>query len=37
LKSALGDLLGARELKAIIQRRDALLALPAAAVAAQSP
>jgi hypothetical protein len=36
LKSALGDLLGARELKAIIQRRDALLALPAAA-AAQPP
>ena len=37
LKSALGDLLSARELKAIIQRRDSLLALPAAAAAAQPP
>ena len=37
LKSALGDLLSARELKAIIQRRDALLALPAAAATAQPP
>jgi hypothetical protein len=37
LKTALGDLLSARELKAIIQRRDSLLALPAAAASAQPP
>lgn len=33
LKTGLGDLLDARELKAIIERRDLLLKLPAAAVA----
>jgi Calcineurin-like phosphoesterase len=37
LTSTLGDLLSPRELKAIIQRRDALLALPAAVPATQSP
>jgi hypothetical protein len=37
LKSTLGDLIGAREIKAILLRRDALLALPAAAATAQSP
>lgn len=37
LKAALGELVGAREIKAIIQRRDALLALPAGAATAESP
>jgi hypothetical protein len=37
LQSALGDLIDARAIKAILQRRDALLALPAAAATAQSP
>jgi hypothetical protein len=30
LEAALGELLGAREIKAILQRRDALVALPVA-------
>ena len=37
LQSTLGELLSAREFKAIIQRRDALLALPETAAAAQAP
>jgi Calcineurin-like phosphoesterase len=37
LQSALGDLLDARGRKAILQRRDALLALPVAAVTANAP
>ena len=37
LKATLGELVSARELKAILQRRDALLALPAAAATAASP
>ncbi|MDP9198806.1 MAG: metallophosphoesterase [Pseudomonadota bacterium] len=37
LQSALGDLIDAREIKAILLRRDALLALPQAAGTAQSP
>ncbi|MEX2150906.1 MAG: metallophosphoesterase [Steroidobacteraceae bacterium] len=37
LQSALGDLINAREIKAMLLRRDALLALPAAAATAQSP
>ena len=37
LQAALGELLSARELKAILQRRDTLLALPSAPATAQSP
>jgi hypothetical protein len=37
LQAALGDLLSTRELKAILQRRDSLLALPAAAATENSP
>jgi hypothetical protein len=37
LQAALGDLVSARERKAILERRDALLALPAAAVTSKSP
>lgn len=37
LQAALGDLVSAREIKAIMLRRDALLALAAAASTAQSP
>ncbi len=37
LQAALGDLLDARERKAILERRDALLALPTAAATANSP
>jgi hypothetical protein len=37
LKSALGELLDAREIKAILQRRDALVALPAAPAKSAAP
>ncbi len=37
LQAALGDLVSARERKAILERRDELLALPAAAAATTSP
>jgi len=37
LKAALGELISARELKAILQRRDAVLALPAAPATAVAP
>ncbi len=37
LQAALGDLVSSRERKAILKRRDALLALPAAAATAQPP
>ena len=37
LQAALGELLGAREIKAILQRRDALMALPAAPAKSAAP